>query len=518
MDQHEARPLPGTEGALTPSFSLDNQWLAYFTGGDPGQFKKVAVSGGAPQTLLQITGGYRIPSWGPDDNILYSAREGLVRLSPAVGKPELLAPPDAAKGEVAFALPQLLPGGKSILVTIALASGAQQIAILDLKTGEKTILIDGEGLGRYAPTGVVPGREADTGHIVYLRGSSLMAVPFDVAQRRILGPAVPVLEGAASPSFSSTGTLAFVPNLLAQPNSSTLVWLDRKGLEDSVAVPPRNYRSIELSPKGDRAALTVAIPSIPPVALSDVWVSDLERGTLTPVTFNKTSTNAIWTMDGQRLIYVTQKGVLDFDILSAPADGSGKPAPLVTDSGGHRPAVSPNGNVLLGMRITRRDMWILPLEAGSAKDGNSTPAPQTIESQSSRLNFQFSPDGKWLVYSSNESGRSEIYVAPYPGLDGKFPISTGGGALPRWKGREIFYMSGQTLMAVEVQTTPVFKAGIPKALFDGNYRAYDVASDGKRFLMLKPVVREQPVAPADLHVIVNWFEELRQKAPAANMR
>jgi serine/threonine-protein kinase len=224
------------------------------------------------------------------------------------------------------------------------------------------------------------------------------------------------------------------------------------------------------------------------------------------------------------LIYVSISSNNNAALVSAPADGSSPPpayqvgeAPLRRFAG----TVSPDGKLVMGRNVTQgvsgNDFWILPLLQTSSA---STKPASFLDARFTKNNPQFSPDGRWLAYDSTDTGASQIYVVPYPGPGGKWPVSTDGGNLPRWaaKNHELFYINGRKMMAVEVQTTPAFRAGVPKMLFERNFPAtgapasYDVTADGKRFLMLKEQAERQG-APDQLHVVVNWFEELRRRVP-----
>jgi serine/threonine protein kinase/Tol biopolymer transport system component len=514
LDQLEARPLSGTEGASFLCFSPDGQWISYVDSStQPNKLKKIALAGGPTQVLADAiaTTGPPTQDWGLDDNIVFSSNGGLMRIPAAGGTPQTLAGPDPKRNELYYFSPQLLPGGKQVLFSIAL-SGPGQIAALNLQTGEKKILVDNAfAAGRYVPTG--PGSSA--GHIVYYtsRTGSLTAVAFNASRMEVKGSLIPVLDGVqgfsnspfAMLGISDSGTLAYVAGGPGSGSASTLVWVDRTGVEQPVPAPPRFYGFVRLSPEGQRIAVNITGQG------PQLWVYDLARGTLRNLTSEGSGGSAIWTPDGKRLIYSPSSGT---SVVSTPADASDPPSILASaESGRVTPtSVSPNGKLVIGHNFNG-GLWVMPLLEGSS--GNAKLQP-FLDSRSQKLDAAFSPDGHWVAYRSNETGNREIYVAPYPGPGGKFLISTDGGVTPRWSsdGRELFYRNGDKMMAVDVQTSPAFRAGTPKMLFQGNYvNSYDVAPDGKRFLMIKPPATAQ--SPTDqVTVVLNWFEELRRRVPA----
>jgi Tol biopolymer transport system component len=328
----------------------------------------------------------------------------------------------------------------------------------------------------------------------------------------VKGSPVPVLDGVQGYSnspfalmgISDSGTLAYVAGGPGAGLPSPLIWVDRKGVEQPLPAPARAYGSAKLSPDGQRIALMVVGQGL------QVWVYDLARGTLHNVTAEGDGGTPIWTTDGKRLIYAPSNGT---SLVWAPADGSSAPSVLTSVEKGRMvpTSVSPDGKMVIGY-YTSGELWVLPLPAGSS--GNAKPQ-SFLDSRSQKMDPAFSPDGHWVAYRSDETGNREIYVAPYPGPGGKFLISTEGGILPHWSddGKELFYRSGNKIMAVDVQTSPEFRAGTPKILFEGTFgNSYDVTSDGKRFLMIKPPAIAQRSAD-QVTVVLNWFDELRRRVP-----
>jgi serine/threonine-protein kinase len=520
LDQLEARPISGTEGATFLCFSPDGQWISYMDSStQPNKLKKIALAGGPAQVLADATQTTGPPTqdWELDDTILFSSNGALMRIPAMGGTPQTLATPDPKKNELFYLSPRLLPGGKQVLFAIAQVSSTQGragvIAALNLQTGEKKTLVEGVSAATLLYFPSRPGSSA--GHIIYYvyNTGSLMAVAFDTSRMEVKGSPIPVLDGVQGYSnspfalmgISDSGTLAYVAGGLSTGPAFTLVWVDRTGVEQPVPAPPRNYVSLRLSPEGQRVALLIAgqVPQL--------WVYDLARGTLRNLTSEGSGGNAIWTPDGKRLIYSPTSGR---SVVSAPADASDPPSILTSAENGRvtPTSVSPDGKLVIGHN-SNGGLWVMPLPEGSP--GNAK-LQSFLDSRSQKLEAAFSPDGHWVAYRSNETGNREIYVAPYPGPGGKFLISTEGGVTPTWSrdGRELFYRNGDKMMTVDVQTSPAFRAGTPKMLFQGNYgSSYDVAPDGKRFLMIKPPVAV--LTPTDqVTVVLNWFEELRRRVPA----
>ncbi len=519
MDSLEARPIPGTEGAVNPFFSPDGQWLGFLAG---GKLKKVSVSGGAALTLGDAAQS-RGASWGSQGIIAFAPMSvGVLRqVSEAGGAPQPLT--RLEKGEVSHRWPEFLPGGKAVLFAAATTTANwsnARIAVQKVETGERRDLIQAGTHPHYAPSG----------HLVYAQGGNLMAVPFDPRRLEVTGAAVPVLEGvlqstfngAAQYSFSATGSLVYVPGGL-QSAQRRLVWVNRNGAEQPLAAPARAYRQLQLSPDGRRVAVTIDEQE------TQVWLYDLSRETLTRLTFEgNANANPAWTPDGKRIAYQSNREGPP-NLFWQLADGSGGLERLTTSEYLHAPeSWSPDGQLLAFLEInptTGYDIWVLRLSDPSAPLGAGRKAQLFLRTPFNESAPRFSPDGRWLAYISDESGRWEIYVQPYPGPGGKWLISTEGGTEPVWNpnGRELFYRSGDRMMTVEIKTQPGFSAGKPKVLFEGQYLPtpatfpnYDVTPDGQRFLMLKP--SEQDQAATQINVVLNWFEELKRRVPTGKNR
>jgi serine/threonine-protein kinase len=509
MDSLEAKPIPGTEGAVNPFFSPDSQWLGFFAG---NKLKKLSVSGGAALNLVDALQPHGA-SWGSRGVIAFAPTSAsfLQEVSDAGGTPQPLT--RLEKGETTHGWPEFLPGGKTVLFAAG-ASGVNwtnaRVAVQSVGAGERRDLVQGGMHPRYAPSG----------HLVYAQGGSLMAVPFDPQRLAVTGTAVPVVEsvlqsastGAAQYSLSATGSLVYVSGSV-QSAQRRLVWVNRNGAEQPVAAPVRAYQTPRLSPDGRRVAVNIVEEE------TQVWLYDLSRETLTRLTFEgNTNAYPVWTPDGKRIAFYSNKEGLT-NIFWQLADGSGGLERLGTSQSPQVPrSWSPDGQLLAfheNSLTTKKDIWVLRLS-----DRKAEPFLRTPFNEGGPV---FSPDGHWLSYISDESGRPEIYVQPYPGPGGKWQISTEGGNEPSWNrnGRDLFYRSGNKMMAVEVTTQPTFSAGKPKVLFEGQYlavqagltgTAYDVSPDGQRFLMVKET--EPSTSVTQINVVLNWFEDLKRRVPA----
>jgi Tol biopolymer transport system component/predicted Ser/Thr protein kinase len=524
LDHLEATPIPGTEGAAGPFFSPDGRWVGFWSG---GALKKVLVDGSGPATTICETPAPGGATWGSDDTIIFSRqRDGLWRVSAAGGTAQSLAKPDANKGELKFVLPQILPGDRAILFTVTHSPfptwDDTEIVVQSLATGERTTLITGGADGRYLRSG----------HLVYLRRGTLTAVPFDRERLAVAGGAVALIadvmqaantpneqyeSGAGQFSVSESGSLLYLPGGLFPDPARSLVWVDRTGALQPLALPARAYLSPRLSPDGRRVVLWTQ-------GDRNIWIHDLTRGTLTRFTSEARNARAIWTPDGTRVTYGSATGGNE-NIFWKPADGSGPAERLTTGDTASAASWSPDGQTLVFVQQpqgTGTDIWILPLS------GDRRPRA-LLQTRFNEAYPDVSPDGRWLAFATDESGRSEVYVQPYPGPGPRQQISTDGGTAPAWSrdGRELFYTTTQTvggqatltrMMAVPVEFRPTITAGTPRMIFEGkfgasaNIRGYDVTPDGRRFLMVQQ--KERPaVSAADMILVQNWFEELKARVP-----
>jgi Tol biopolymer transport system component len=346
----------------------------------------------------------------------------------------------------------------------------------------------------------------------------MFAVPFDIKRLAITGRETPVIEGIfyntsggfADYAFSNSGLLLYMAET-RPTNLSTLDWLDHNGTSQTVSAPPQIYGNIRLSPNGQRADVNITAGA---GAARDIWIIDLMRGTLNRLTSEGINDNPIWTMDGRRVaFYSTQGSFQPTGIYWAAADASSKPELLLaTNIVSFPDSWTPDGRTLLYHSTGPAHIWVVQ-PTGNGGDGN----PRLLFERSAfnETQAQVSPDGRWVAYVSDESGKSQIYVRAFPGPGGKLTIAVEGGKNPRWSrgGRERFYLNPakSQVMAVEIQAGPMFRVGQPHALFEQRNPDWDVAPDGQHFL-----VRKQPQTvqnEAKLQVVVNWFDELRRRVP-----
>jgi len=507
LDQLEAAPIPGTEGAeQTPFFSPDGQWLAFPSG---GTLMKVALAGGRPVPVGDLpASSIRGGSWGADDTIIVAAfAAGLASVPAGGGEAMPIATPDDGRQ---YWYPQILPGGRAVLFTASFpAVDAGDVMVLDLESGMRRTLLAGGIAGQYVPTG----------HLVFVRGGDLWAARFDPERLEVVGDAAVVQEGvrvevggAVQMAIAGDGSLAYIPPG-AVAYRHTLVWVDRQGREEAINVPPRGYQYFRLSPDGASVALHVR------EAESDIWTWDLARETLARTSFNSSvyAPNdvgpPVWTPDGTRIAF----GHADGNVYWQAADGSGVPERLTEGAERRlfpRSFSSDGRQLLLAEAGAAGTIHLLDLEAGSGL--------QLLPGMSC-FNPEVSPDGRWLAYQSSESGRNEVYVRPFPDVNsGRWQISTAGGTGPLWSrdGRELFYLAGAgSIVGVPIDTTTGFAVGRPAVLIEGDYvagpgRTYDVSPDGRRFLMLRDL--ESDAGEPSSHQIIlvqNWFEELKRLVP-----
>jgi len=414
------------------------------------------------------------------------------------------------KGEVSHRWPEFLPADQALLFAAGATTSNwnnSQIAVQSLGRGERRNLIQGGTQPRYA----------SSGHLVYAQGGRLMGVPFDLRRLAVTGATIPMVYdvlqssiGAAQYSISATGSLVYVPGDV-QSAQRRLVWVTRNGAEQALTAPARAYRGPRLSSDGRRLAVAIEEQE------TQIWLYDLARETLTRLTLvGNTSFTPVWTPDGKRIAFQSNMEGPTTNLYWQRADGSGGLERLTTSEYSQAPiSFSPDGRLLAFLEInptTGWDIWVMQLADHKAQAFLQTPFNESVP--------RFSPDGHWLAYISNESGRYEIYVQPYPGPGGKWQISTEGGTEPTWNsnGRELFYRRGDKMMAVDITTQRGFTAGKPRVLFEGRYEPspgtapnYDVSPDGQRFLMLKP--SEPAQAATQINVVLNWFEELKRRVP-----
>jgi Tol biopolymer transport system component len=502
LDAAEAAPIAGTEGAYSPFFSPDGQWVGFWA---DDKIKKVALSGGAPVTVCDCGVSDRLlgATWGPDDTVVFPQKwaGGLFRVSAAGGAPQPVTKVTMKEQDRGHIWPEFLPDGKSVLFTVFTGGSLEDyaIAVVSLATGERKILVKGGTFGRYAASG----------HILYARGGTLFAVRFDAGKLEVTGAAFPVAEGVsentnggAGYALSKNGTLLYATGGMLLPERS-LLWVDRQGTAIPVMKIKRPFSNPSLSPDGKRVALTVEAETY------DIWVLEIGRDSLTRLSFGKDDGKPVWSPDGKRVVYQSSQAGA-YNLYFRQSDGSGSEERLTSDQDASTAvSFSPDGNLLVFQKIRAGvpEIWVYSFEKGSS------PRP-FLQGPFRHGGGELSPDGRWMAYESDESGKVEVYVTAFPGPGGKWPISTEGGRAPLWApgGRELFYRKDKKVMRVAVTTSPAFSASRPELLFEGDYEGWDIARDGQRFLMVKDEAAES--APKHLNLVLDWFEDLKLRAPA----
>jgi serine/threonine-protein kinase len=500
--------IPGTEGGVAPFFSPEGRRIGFFS---RFKLKTVDLASGDVTTLCDARWAWG-GSWTEDESILFvpGSAAGIWRVPSRGGEPQVVVAPDFAKGERSYRFPEILPGGRAVIYTLirtrsGTAAPDTSVAVLEPSTGRRRVLVEAGSNAHFAATG----------HLVYARTGALLAVPFDLAKLEVTGPSKPAGEdvltdpGSAAAQFSlaGEGTLVYVPGSV-QTAVGNVLWVDRKGVSEPVTDAARSYGYPSVSPDGRRMAFSIAESGN-----TDIWVEDLDRGSLTRLTSDAAiELRPTWTPDGDRVTFGSNRAGW-MDLHWTKSDGSEPEKALLTAPLAQQPTSwSPDGRHLAYTEEdpkTGFDLWVLAL------DGRRTAFLRTPFDERGAT---FSRDGRWLAYTSNESGRDEIYVRPFPGPGPKWQISTGGGSEPVWarSGGELFYRSVDKMMAVAISTTPTFQPEKPMVLFEGEYErpdaltSYDVAPDG-RFAMVRG---ETQSALSPLHVVLNWFEELKRRVPA----
>jgi len=506
LDELAPRVLADNVAPRSVFVSPDGRSIGFFDGNTP--LKRVAITGGPISTITPVDGaGARGATWGADGSIVFATNAtvtGLQRVSSGGGDHEVLTTPDRERGEADHVWPEFLPGGTAVLFTILPSEGGiddADVAVLDLDTGTYRVVMEGGTFGHWIPTG----------HLVYGAGGVLRAVPFDLRRLEVTGEPVTVLEdvlvspaGAFDVAFSSTGTLAYVARGNAVGATRSLVWIDRAGREERIPSPLRAYQYPRISPDGTRVALDIRDQE------NDIWLWHFAERTLTRLTLNRGDDQyPVWTPDGRRLLFASTNR-----LAWQQADGAGGVEALADASFPAPNSVTPDGRYLI-FRDARQshDLLAIPLQPPGA------PRP-ILESQSGERNGEVSPDGRWLAYESDESGRTEIHVRPFPAITGgRWQVSSEGGRMPLWSrdGREFFYVGADgLLMGVRLQVRDTWRAAPPTRILPARFydsgaaagRTYDIAPDGQRFLVIKQGGGDN--APQNIVVVQNWFEELKR--------
>jgi serine/threonine-protein kinase len=521
VDARETVPIqgagPGSPIALL-AVSPDSQWVAFW---DAGTLKKIATNGGAAVALCPAANVYGA-DWVGDRIIFAQAGRGILEVSALAGTPELRVPMEP--GESAAA-PQLLPGGDAVLFTVTRGTGTDRwgeaaVVVHSKATGQRKTLIPGGASARYV----------STGHIVYALGGNLVAARFDLARLEVTGAPILLVEdvrrgwftGQANFSIASDGTFVSVPNSSTDRAQRVLALVSRTGEVERLSIPPASYEFPRISRDGRRIVVQTQDEG------GTIWVYDLAGTTsLRRLTFEP-SIFPLWSADGQRVMF---QGVRDGNpaVLSQPADGSGVAEVLAATSFSEMATMpdswSPDGKTLLvsitrSSSITTEDTLLSTIQMdGQRRIERFVDAPN-----SNQRHGVFSPDGRWVAYQSNESGRTRIYVQPFPGTGAKYQVSREAAANPVWSrdGKQLYFFQVDTrkLVAVPITQAPSFSVGAPVIVpVDGVVQGiertqYDVAPDN-RVLIVLPTDRGQPISRSSqqIDVVLGWFSELKRLVP-----
>ncbi|MEE8326820.1 MAG: protein kinase, partial [candidate division NC10 bacterium] len=506
MDESEGTPIPGTEGAADPFFSPDGEWVGFLAS---GELQRVSVQGGAPLKIYKAAQMFGA-SWAPDDSIIFGGGmgSGLMRVPIAGGTPEPLTAPDPQKGELLHGNPEVLPDGETVLFTIGTGTGSR-IALLSLDSGTWKELLPSGASPHYLPAG----------YLLFSEESNLRLVRLDLERKEVVGPVFPVLENVEFENFaglaealfaiSQSGDLVFIPGGLGVGETRP-VWVDSSGRETIIDADPAFYIGPVISPD---ERVRVAVIKINDLGIGEVWVMNADGSQAFPVSADGADYNPAWTPDGNTLTF-TSNG----DMFERLVDREDPRSLFLTRENYQLPrSWSPDGQYLAFVESSANGyhIWVMP------RDGDPTPLLDlSFNSGSPR----FSPQGGWIAYVSEESGRREVYLRQYPGSVRGERISRGGGQGPRWSadGRQLFYRTQDRMLAVDITTEPNLRIGEPVELWERPYYSlelsananYDVAPDG-RFLMLG-LPESDASQLVMIGVVVNWFSEVQQRMEANN--
>jgi Tol biopolymer transport system component len=534
LDQAQATLLAGTENAADPFFSPDGQWIGFFA---DGKMKKISVQGGAAVALCDAPGPSGA-SWGEDGSIIISNLSipgfRLSRVPAAGGTPQAITKP-SEKGELVHLWPQILPGGQAALFTGDTVAGGYEdanIEVLSLKTGQWKAVQRGGYFGRYVPT------SNGAGHLVYVHQGTLFAVGFDLDRLEVRGTPAPLLDDVAGNAATGggqfdvarNGTLAYLSGKSRAVNLSwPVAWMDSTGKTQPLLATPGLYFNPRFSPDGKRLALAVG-----PFTRGDIQLYDWQRDTMTRLTFAQRALAPVWTPDGRHIVFYSQAPGR-FSLRWIRADGAGEPQPLLERKDNVFPySFSADGKRLAFAEFGADagwDLWTLPLDVSDPEHPKPGKPELFLRTPFAEAEQAFSPDGHWIVYASDESGRYEIYVRPFPGGassgSGKWQISTSGGRHPIWSrnGRELFYESPDNHIMATAYTANAnsFAADKPRLWSNtqilqprvGGPWDLDLAPDGKRFAVFpRPEATGEQKGSVHVTVLLNFFDEVQRRTAA----
>ena len=514
LDSFISTPVPGTEGATSPFISWDGKWIGFF---EAGKMKKVPVSGGAAITLADALDN-RGATWGASGDIVFEpyGGAGLLVVREGTGEVRALTTIDSTKSERTHRWPSFLPDGKTVIFTVGTADIPDSyddaaIEAVDVGTGARKILLKGGCFARYAPAGF----------LVYWRSGSLFAVPFDPGKLEVTGASVPVVEnvngdpttGMAAYAIAQNGTLVYIPGKPGATNLS-MAKVDLHGVMTPFPAPPQSYMEPRVSPDGRRIAVTIQSGRD-----TDIWIYDIDRNTLRKLTFGGKNRTPAWSPDGKRIAYNAVEHGEHF-VIVRQADGGG--VPEVAARGLGRMYIDDwsrdGSSFVLDVEGTTRtgpngpggsDLFVLPL------GGDHTIRP-FLETEFDESQASLSPDGKWIAYSSNESGSYRVYVQPFPRGGGRHLVSSNEGSGPHWApdGNRLYYYSAGSLVSVPLRTSPSFEIGKPQTILSGYQQypvdsglMYDIFPDGHSLVILKSKDDQENLRR--IHLVLNWFDEIQ---------
>jgi hypothetical protein len=508
LDTLESRVLPGTEGGSSLTWSPDSRALAFWAN---GSLKRIDPATGNTTVLTSVPSPTPGGAWSATGSITFGTTDGLQRVSASGGTPSKIT--TLAPDEAYHSLPLVLPGGEHVMFVAGVGDAVRgaprrRVVVTRPGTAERTVLFDNEAF-------VTPVSVTD-GHLVFVRGSALMAQPFDEKSLTLSGEHMVLVDRVQLVAERPYGMVAVAGNVLAyvperDANTHQLAWYDRAGRQTAVVGDRGNYSNLELSPDDTRVALAMMDPAR---RTRDIWVVDLTRAIRTRFTFEPgEERTVIWSSTGDRLAFNSQRVAPGRDLFIRASNGAGTESKVVVDGlSKDVTSWSPDGRLIL-YRVsstTSNDLWIQRL------DGQEKPRP-FIATESDENNGRISPDGRWAAYTSDASGRPEVYVTSMPDAAGTWQLSTTGGSMPRWRqdGREVFFLApDNTLMAASVDGSgagfqvndarPLFRPTMPQQV---GYQ-YAVTRDGQRFL-----INTSAQSGARIVVVEGWSAALRNPAP-----
>jgi serine/threonine-protein kinase len=492
-DRDVPQLVDGSDGAADPFFSPDGEWVGFFA---HGSLKKLRVTGGTPVALCAARAGAGA-SWARDGTIVFGGGPGggLARVSDAGGEPLVLDAPRPGAREFTFGWPDVLPDGSAVIYTAVGVAGSR-VAVFDVATRTSHSLIDAAAFGRYSPTG----------HLVFERRGRLEAAPFSLRDRRLTDLPRSILRGLATSdgthagprfAFSRTGSLLYVPGA-SSDGQERLQWLDMRGHLEPVPLPAAALGAIDIAPDLKQLAMTIETD-----AGRDLWVGDLQRGAVTRLSSDGRSVSPAWRPDGLEIAFAYSKAG-PYNLFTRPPYSDGLPQPLLSSEWNQVPTSwSPDGRRLAFTEfhpLTGADIWVVDVATRERR--------QIVRTLFDESHARFSPDGRWIAYMTNESGRWDVFIRPAEGTGPRVQVSTDGGAWPAWSmdGRTLYFSANGRAAAAAVHVDRTVTVSAPLLI---PVRA-DLQPASGRAALDRVLVRSGGVAPArrELRVVLEWFTEL----------